>query len=329
MLRTKLESRSGIPMKRITKQITALLGLAVIVGTGSAQTWTVNGAQQNSTLSSDPAVSAAAIDPITGQLAVVTSACTSGCNQTVTVTGPSSNTPSNTNFTVSWTATGFTGAVTCVPQTAPSGIINWPAGQSFSGATGSVNNVQATADGNYTLQVTCNGVPGSSGNIVINGACPSPVFDMLPAPAGSTNPTPLAGGQTAWSAFFGRAFPGLQGDQGVANLSAGEYIAVSFQSSGFTNADRVFSGVINGGGGQTKATIAISECPGVVRTNPKCTSFEGDPSIGITSQGANFPLSFTRCVIIPGRPYFLNIANRVCDGPQCSTILSVQTTTNR
>ncbi len=319
-------------MKRITKQITALLGLAVIVGTGSAQTWSVNGVQQTSTLSSDPAVSAAAIDPITGQLAVLTAGAI--LTPTVTVTAPTTNTPINTAFSVSWTTSNFSGTVTCVPQSAPSGVINWPAGQN-NGASGTINNVQATADGNYLLQISCTGSSGGgatgSATVPVNSSCPSPVFDMLPAPAGSTNPTPLAGGQMAWSSFFGRAFPGLQGDQGVANLSAGEYIAVSFQgpTGGFASADRSLQGAINGGGGQTKATVAISECPGVVRTVPKCTSFEGDPSIGFTSQGANFPLSFTRCVIIPGRAYFLNIANRVCDGAQCSTIISIQTTNNR
>jgi hypothetical protein len=160
--------------------------------------------------------------------------------------------------------------------------------------------------------------------------CPAPVFDMLPVPQGVTNPTPLVGTITTWDAFFGRAFPGLQGDQGVANLQAGQYLAVEFRMPfGGFSPDRVMQGVINGGGGQTKATIAISPCPGVLRQALRCTSWEGDPSLGFTMPGAPFPLSGTRCPIESGQVYYLNIANRICEfGTTCSTIISLQTTFN-
>ncbi len=158
--------------------------------------------------------------------------------------------------------------------------------------------------------------------------CPAPIFD-LPPPPGASNPTPLTGTIMQWASFFGRAFPSLQGDQGLANLQAGEYIAVEFTVPvGGFSPDRVLLGVINGPGGQIKATIAISRCPGVIRQSQRCTGFEADASLGFTMPGEPFPLSGARCPIEPGRKYYLNIANRLCDGPTCSTIISVLSTAN-
>ncbi len=195
--------------------------------------------------------------------------------------------------------------------------------------------VRATPDRNIDGRaITARAISGAStlgaSTLFANGFedCPAPVFDIPSATL--PNPIPLSGVITNWTAFFGRAFPGLQGDQAAAMLSGGQYIAVAFQvpTGGFTP-DRVLQGVISGSSaGQTKATIAISECPGVIQQTARCTSFEGDPSLGLTGPSASFPLSNTRCVLQPGRVYYLNIANRVCDGPECVTLITTQTTNN-
>jgi hypothetical protein len=163
--------------------------------------------------------------------------------------------------------------------------------------------------------------------------CPPPVFDM-PPPPNVTNPTPLTGARTTWERFFGRAFPSQPGDQGIARLGPAKYLAVEFivPSTGFTP-DRNMQGVISiTGNGSIRATVAISECMGVVRTagtsSSRCTSFEADPSFGFTFLGTNFPFSSTRCELRPGQRYFLNIANRRCNNTQCATELSVQWTSN-
>jgi hypothetical protein len=200
---------------------------------------------------------------------------------------------------------------------------------SLGGANAQAADDVELASHHATNTIDLRALTGSS-TLFANGFedCPLPIFD-IPS-ASLPNPIALTGVITNWTAVFGRPFPGLQGDQAVAALAGGQYIAVAFQvPTGSFSPDRVLQGVISGtSAGQTKATIAISECPGVVRQTALCTSFEGDPSLGLTVPSASFPLSSTRCQLQPGRVYYLNIANRVCDAQDCATLITTQTTTN-
>jgi hypothetical protein len=210
-------------MKLTTKTILALLACTAVVGTGSAQSWRLNGTQQSTALTTTANVSAVAIDPITGQ-ADVNTGNTPPPSGSVTLTVPGGTVQVNTAFNVSWATSNLGASVTCTPGAAPAGVSGWPTAVQ-SGATGSFS-VSGTTIGTKTFTVTCTGTDtvsdSKSVTISTTSTCGSPnIFGQ---------PMTIATALT-WPEFFGRAFPSLQGDQGPAVLNERQYISGVYRAN--------------------------------------------------------------------------------------------------
>jgi hypothetical protein len=318
-------------MKLTTKTILALLACTAVVGTGSAQNWRLNNVQQSTTLTTNANVSAVAIDPITGQADVNTGNVQP--TGSVALTVPGGTVLINTAFNVSWAASNLGSIVTCTPGAAPAGVTGWPTAVQ-SGTTGSFS-VTGTTIGTKTFTISCTGtstVSDSKSVSIVDGGGPCPSANIFGQPM-------TAALETTWAGFFNRAFPGSSGDSGPATLNDKQYISASFQvpTGGFTP-DRLLLGTTSPTvPGIEKATLAISECPGVISNVGAavgCTGGEFSGGIELTTPGNNFPLSAGRCSLVRGRQYYLNIGQSACRDTQgqsstCLTLISVQTTNNR
>jgi hypothetical protein len=314
-------------MKTQMKLWLAMAG-SLIVGTGSAQTWTVNGTTQSAQLTQDAGQSAVAINPESGQVDLVTG----GVAPTLTITAPGSVSV-NQSFTVSYSATNFTPA-TCTASSTPSlngwnGVVSGgTASVTAPGATGQVSlNLFCTRSGGSNVTataviVTVNNPLNCPGTPNIGGTATAPV-------------TVVRGNQVFVSVvnfsdlFLGNAFPG--GPSGtttpLASLPFNEVRALQFEMPNNLSSDGLFSlSESSGGGGTGQPVLAISQCPGEARNLAPSPRSCGD---GPTSQTAvaswtdldnGFQFSNRRCQLTPGQTYYLNIALQ-CPNGSCGFVL--------
>lgn len=295
------------------KFLLALMG-TLIVGTGSAQTWTVNGASQSSSLTSSSTESAVAIDPVSGIVALRTAGVVPVPGVTVTAPGTAGF---GQNISVSWSTTGFTGSVTCTASASTS-VAGWS-------GTLSSSPVQVTTPSSaqtLTLSLQCtgsNGTASNSANVVISdSSCPPPGYKRDEgAPF-----VPYNLQVTQYSQLFGAGFPGFDAFAN-SSLGPGQVLAAEFIAPQSTTSDGYFEVTSLASGPGTPIT-SLSLCPGEIdyRLNGVpatrgCMRVgnEGGPTWTINN---NQQLSVIRCRMTPGTRYYLNIAFESCDGGACN-----------
>jgi hypothetical protein len=206
-----IAAAKGKTMKTQMKLWLAMAG-SVIVGTGSAQTWTVNGTPQTTQLTQDAAQSAVAINPESGQVDLLTGGAVQ--TPTLTITAPTSVSV-NQNFTVTYTAVNFT-PVTCTASSTPSlngwnGVVsNGTASVTAPGATGQVSlNLFCTRSGGSN--VTANNVIVTASDPLNCPGTPNigPVSLQNQSPVTNVRGTPVVTSVVNFSdIFLGNAFPG-------------------------------------------------------------------------------------------------------------------------
>jgi hypothetical protein len=310
-----------------------LIGVTLIVGTGSAQTWTVNGGAPtpNNPLTTNASESAVAINPVDGTVAIRTAGtqpgtCGSGATCVVNVSSNSSATPGQT-ISVAWSTSGFVGAVSCNATTS-SAATGW------SGvlASSPLQVTMPSATGNVTLSLQCTGTNGqATGSTTVNvqppGVCTTPGFQ--PVDGGPTTPLSLIGPINFASTNWGASFPGINGrdwnlpDMGTNTVTAVEFIAPPVGSPA---KDGKYTGVNLGSGATGFLLLGITPCAGELRasfnpTNPAryCSPEAGasETSVNWTLLGNNLPNSADRCLLVPGQRYFVNIGYALCTGTAC------------
>jgi hypothetical protein len=299
-------------LMKIQKCLLVVVG-AVIVGTGSAQTWTLNGTTQGQNLISSSSESAVAINPIDGVVAVKTAS--GGPVLTVNVNTTSTATV-NQVISVNWSNSGFTGTVTCTASSVPT----------VSGWNGVVSSspVQVTMPanaGNVSLSLSCTGTNGtqSSGtNVTVSGGGTCPPFP-------SYNNVQYNVQTISFSSAFATSFPGYN-FQYASAFGTAQGQAIEFIAPTVTDADGLFQmALTTGGGGSGVPITSISKCAGqwgdslnnVGGNGRTCFKLSGEDGPEWTVQN-NLPFSSTRCLLVPGERYYINIAFDNCTGSACS-----------
>ena len=302
------------------KLFLALIG-TLIVGTGSAQTWTLDGVSQSSQLSISSTESAVAIDPVSGAVALKTG------NITIPTVSISASSPVTVgqNISVTWSTQGFTGGVSC----------NASASTSVAGWNGAVSSspVQVTAPSTaqtlmLTLQCTGgNGNATNSTNVTVNpstGGCPQPGY--LRDEVATFMPYQLRLGTFSSTDAFRNPFPAIGAFAGgtTSTVSAGEVVAWEFVAPAPPGSDGAFVITTLASGPGTPIS-SISTCPGVIdyrlRTGPGnfntgCMQVGNESGPSWTINGA-FQNSPSRCHLTPGTRYYFNFAFETCVTGEC------------
>jgi hypothetical protein len=312
-------------MKMQNKLWLALVG-TLIVGTGSAQSWTVDANPQASQLTTDADKSAVSVDPATGRVDLVTS---SQPPVTLSIQAPGS-VNANAQFTVSYTATNFQ-AVTCTASSTPS-IPGW-------NGTLSGTSSQATApgSGSVTLSLFCTRSGGANvvaPNVTVNvnppTNCPGTpnLGGTLAAPVQTVRGQAVISVPRTFADIFGSSFPGETGTifgQGTSvSLNFNETWAIAFTMPANLTKDGFFKLSESPAGGATGVPyISISPCAGELRNNTtlfpwfgsagsnqrSCAESPGNISADAnwTDLDNNLIVSSQRCQLTPGQTYYLNI----------------------
>lgn len=287
-------------MKIFNKFILSMLGSALIVGTGSAQNWTVNGTTQTTQLSTSGSEAAVAIDPLTG----VASIKTAGVGPAVSISPNPSSVIVNAASTISWTASNFGNNLSCT-RTSSTTVAGW--GGSSILATGSVSVTMPATAQTVTLTLSCTGDNGSASNFTTvavnsnNGVdCSSRSPNVFGSPRTLVRKTFFSIWNTEFPGIFGSSF-------GVAAppIADGTVVAYSFVAP--------FSNVIEGylqlafspdGGGRGTLAAGFSECEGEINSvQPTCDAGTFKLRNEWTTTGRT-----NACNLIPGRTYYYNMS---------------------
>ena len=306
------------------KLLLALIG-TLIVGTGSAQTWTVNGTTQGTALTSSSTESAVAIDPVSGTVALQTAGVVT--TPTVNVGAPGSS-GLGQNFSVTWSTNGFTGTVSCTASASTS-VAGWS-------GTLTSSPVQVTAPSSaqsLTLTLQCTGSNGTA-----SGSAVVAISDSTCRPPGytrdATSPfVPYQLQPTTFATLMANGFPGFNSFN-LGSLGGGQVIAAEFVAPASTASDGYFEITSLASGPGTPIT-SLSTCPGDIDYRLNGTPAtrgcmrvgnENGPAWTI-SQGQS--LSVIRCILTPGTRYYLNIAFESCDGGTCNFRIASRDATSR
>jgi hypothetical protein len=312
----------------------------LIVGTGAAQTWTLDTAQQSSQLTTDANQSAVAVDPVSGRVDLVTGG-TPPPNPTLTIQAPTVATV-NQAFQVSYTASNFTPSV-CTATSTPS-IAGWNGTLS-----GTSSQATASSAGTVSLSLSCtraNGSPVVANNVsvAVNVAtnCPAPNI--------------LGAASIRGSAVFvtSRSFVNTYGTPEIPNptfppptgavsapfsINFNEVNAIDFvmPSNGTDKDGQLQLSENPATGARGIPIIAISSCAGDASnslgagTGRNCLDggFAGQTAgMSWTDNDNNFPQSSQKCRLLPGMPYFINLASN-CAGSVCGLIAKALDDNNR
>ena len=307
-------------MKNSTARGMVFMALSLMVGTGSAQNWNLDGALQTRALTNSNTETAVAIDPATGATFLRQAPTTT--NPTVSVTAPAG---ANTNavVSVSWSSDNFGGTTTCTPSTS-SGATGWSGAQAGSG---SLNVTMPGSVGSVTLNMSCtgpNGTANGSGTISVT----SPGTGNCGTSPNTPNyfGTPITGSTSAFASTNFGAFPGFGpgglGGITVSNsLSAMQFLALDFIAPATAVADGAFAMALTTSGGSGQAVLSIAPCPGVFSSSLNtagspgrtCQGGLGKSSVDWTINNTQGNSPF-RCLLVPGRNYYLNAYVNACDG---------------
>ena len=293
-------------MKTYNKFILALLGATLVVGTGSAQNWTVNGTTQPTQLTTSANESAVAIDPLTG----VATVKTAGAGPSVSISASPSSVIVGAVSTISWTASGFGNNLNCTRTSSPSNLNGWSG--TFPNATGSSSVTMPATAQTVTLTLSCSGDNGTVSNFTTVAVNPNNGVDC------STRPPNVFGSprtvvSKTFASIWNTDFPGVFGSSfGVAptpGIADGTVVAYSFVAP--------FNNVIEGflqlafspdGGGRGTLAAGFSECEGEINNlQPTCEAGTFKLRNEWTTTGRA-----GACNLIPGRRYYYNMST---EGP--------------
>jgi hypothetical protein len=324
-------------MKMQNKLWLALVG-TLIVGTGSAQTWTVDGLNQASQLTTNASQSAVAVDPATGQVDLVT-----GTTINPTLTIQSSGAPTvNQLFTVSYTATNFTPSV-CTATSTPT-LTGW------NGVlTGTSSQASSTTAGTFSLSLSCTragGSPVTSNTLSVtvtnpNTNCPAPNILGATTIRGATV---FASDRPFQATFTSPEVPNptFPAPTGVTSqpfdVQYNEVTAIAFvMPTGGLPTDGTLQASESPTAARGIPIIALSDCRGDTRTSlntgaRSCVDggFSGQTAgVSWTDTDNNFPQSFQKCRLTPGVTYFINIASTCSFNGACGLLAKTISDTNQ
>jgi hypothetical protein len=303
-------------LMKIQKYLLVVVG-ALIVGTGSAQTWTVNGLAQSSNLISSSAESAVAINPIDGAVALKTA--TGGPVLSVSVSAPATASV-NQAISVSWSNAGFTGTVICTASSVPT-VSGWNGVVSSS----PVLVTMPANTGNVSLSLSCAGSNGTQvgGTNVTVGATPT----CPPFP--SYNNVQYNVETISFNSAFAANFPAYNNQYSFPlgpGFGTAQGQAIEFIAPAVTEADGLFQmALTTGGGGSGVPITSISKCAGQWGTNLNDVGGNGRTCFKLSGEDGpewtvnnNLVFSGARCLLVPGERYYLNIAFDNCTASACS-----------
>ena len=292
-------------MKTYNKLMLALLGSTLVVGTGSAQTWTVNGNTQSTPLTTNANEAAVAIDPLSG----IASVRTPGAGPSVSISANPTSVNVGVNTSISWTASGFGNNLNCTRSSSPA-LSGW-SGPS-SGATGSVSVTMPATAQTVTITLSCSGDSGSAANSTnVNVIQSGSSVDCSQRPP-SYNGTPRTLVNRSYFEAWDLPFPGAIG-QGAFNgggtgilhgtVSAFQFVAPSSATVPFDG--YLISVYSPEHGGRGTIVAGFSECPGEINNQtPNCA---GDISKPRSDWTVRVPPTANFCAFVPGRTYYYNI----------------------
>ena len=292
-----------------------MVGFAFVAGTGSAQTYTVNGVTQPSPLIESATLSAVSVDPFTGNVAIRTAAPAG--TPVVSISAAPASVSVNGTTTVSWSTSGFTGALNCTRTSSPA-LSGWTGTSTL--ASGSVAVTMPSAAQTVTLTLSCTGGNGTASNSTNVAVTQPGGVDCSTRPPGYNSNGTIAGTSPRslvvrpFLQLFNEAFPGTSGSrwQGDPNgVADGAVLAFEFVAANTLRPNGRFEAVDNpdrGGFGQV--TTAISECPGHIAQRSQSAPAELSACWGgflKTSAYWSFIPGNNDCLLIPGKTYYYNI----------------------
>jgi hypothetical protein len=325
--------------KSFWQLITAIIGVTLIVGTGSAQTVTIDSAPslnlRTALDNSGLALSSISIDPTTGNAQVSTTSNVTTCGvipgaRSVVVTSPGQATQ-NATISVSWAANNFVGATTCnvslgsgsaVPASGWTGTgLPYPATSSLSVTLGS------TQPASYNFVVQCfDTTTGPSGSSTTNVPAITDPTSCTDPEIGKWRGTALSppGNPRIWETTFvtgGQTFvpfPGVSNTQFSAGLGSGTYDAMRFTVpvNAPVGARYDLSNFVSTQSGEGVLAGSVSPCQGDFResflsntgTRKFCISLGGVGGVAIGSvvDAGQGPYTVETCEIVRGRQYYFN-----------------------
>jgi hypothetical protein len=309
-------------MKTYNKFMLALLGATLVVGTGSAQNWTVNGTPQSTQLTTSANEAAVAIDPATGAATVKTA----GAGPSVAISANPSSVNVNAATTISWTASGFGNNLNCTRTSSPA-LTGWA--NTSTSATGSVSVTMPATVQTVTLTLSCTGDNGAVSNFTnVAVTDPGTAVNCSQRPP-SYNGSPRTLVSRPFFDAWDLPFPGGIG-QGTAFLSSGPLVShgtvLALQFVAPTLDLVPFDGYLSAvyspeGGGRGSIAAGFSECPGEINNNTQgCEGSSGKTLSNWTLKTT--PPDSTYCRLVPGRTYYFNltVTNAGCvSGPAPGT----------
>ena len=288
-------------MKIFNKFILSMLGSALIVGTGSAQNWTVNGTTQTTQLTTSASEAAVAIDPLTG----VASIKTAGAGPSVAISANPSTVFVNGASTISWTASGFGNNLNCSRTSSPT-LTGWTSSSNV--ATGSVSVTMPATAQTVTLTLSCSGDNGTASNFTTvavntnnNGVdCTSRPPNVFGSPRTLVRNTFFSIWNTDFPGIFGSSF-------GVAAppIADGTVVAYSFVAPSNNTIEGYLQLAFSpDGGGRGTLAAGFSECEGEINNlQPTCDAGTFKLRNEWTTTGR-----VGACNLIPGRTYYYNMS---------------------
>ena len=331
--------------KSFWQSLTALIGVTLIVGTGSAQTVSIDSAPalnlRTSLDGTGLALSSISIDPLTGNAQVNTTSNVNSCGgipgtRSVTVTSPV-NASQNATITVSWEALNFTGATTCTVSlnagsAAP--VSGWAGSSLPYPATNRLSVLLAStqpAEYRFNVQCTDGQVAVGSANTTVENIVGCVGNASLEKWRGATlasnnnriwENTFISPGQP-FTPFPGPVFSQLRTEPS----NSGTYdnlrftvpttltVGARFNIANFTPTDTPSSTL----------AFSVSDCKGDFResvlinetTNNICFGFAGitGPSIRLKVEPGVGPFTTPTCPIVRGRSYYVNTTFGVAGEP--------------
>jgi len=334
-------------LKSFWRSVTALIGVTLIVGTGSAQTVTIDSAPALTLRTvldgSGLALSSISIDPTTGNAQVNTTSSVTTCGgppplgRTVSVSSPN-QASQNGSITVSWVANNFTTATTCsvslgsgsaIPATGfPVNSLPYPATSSLSVVLGSAQ------PASYIFNVMCfDAGGGQSASSTSTTNVPSGVVGCTDPDLGKWRGAALASNNNRiWENVFlnpGQSFspfPGPPFSQVRTDSPSGVYDNIRFTVPTTAVVGSRYN-IANFSPTDIASNLAfsVSECIGDFResvllnesTNNICFGFAGitGPSIRLKVDPGSGPFASSTCPIIRGRNYYVNTTFGVATSP--------------
>lgn len=300
-------------MKIYTKFILSILGSALMVGTGSAQSWTVNGTTQATQLTTSANEAALAIDPLTG----IASVKTAGAGPSISISANPATVNVGAATSVSWTASGFGNNLACT-RTSNASLGGWSG--PFNLASGSASVTMPASPQTVTITLSCTGDNGSASNftsVVVSqpntGACATRPPGVFGSPRQVVSQTFFSAWNRDFPGQFNTAF-GL----GIAGIGEGTVIAYSFVAPTSNFIEGYLLAVYSpDGGGRGSLAAGFSECPGEINNlTPTCGGSLGKIRSEWTTNGRA-----GACNLIPGRTYYYNLSveNLCLFGPDPGT----------